>query len=397
MNRNTSIALSSARSFSDEKLTEIVANRVMYNPQLVAECEQEIAIRAAARPLFEKCQQMSNEELLKIVRNPDTYSPEAVYCSQTILCERQKQSAATATMTTVAKSQITNPPIDELQKPDTLLQSIVNKIVSFFESIFGTHTPKGLSNFKNLSQKSWEIKKACLKNTAILFGCCLILYTLLDTPSILFEDVIKGVFYNFYGTNNIIHYLITAASFIIVILKFITIITLVGGTIFMWNTIDASKHEFNNDDYKKVRVINFTLLSIVTTILIAQYLLVVATPIMRFLGSILIQILPRLISTIVIPIVFTATWIVIFITSMNLKKSTTLPDNFQDVFGKVMTSSIIMIVGYFLYYNRLVNYGELLYSNPIIVAISKAVLIVSMTILICAGALMFTKAWKSLK
>ena len=412
MNSNTSHISPTIRSLSDEKLAEVLANRAMYNPQMVAECEQEIAIRAAAQPLFEKCRQMSNQELLNILNNPGTYSPEALYCSQTILRERRSAAEAAAAEAAAAAKTV----INTINVPTTdrhamasgtagfSFQNIINKIIVFIKGILGSSTPGFILKFENLNEKSSDEKQSCLKNTSTLFGAGWILYFFITAPLSFLTTIAVYMQYNCYSdfaegfaegflsvqpASNFINTLIALA-----ILVIITIVSL-----FMCGAIETCTTELHNEDRKKIKILQFSLIAIVALFLVlrtASSFASVALSIFDYdfifynVFLVFSKVIPKLLSLAMI-----AGWVVVVINSVNLKNSATLPEKFKKVFASMSIAAILSSVGYFvdciLYF-----IGNYAFYNTILLLANLFVSAI-VILLICAGAFMFIKAWRSLK
>lgn len=422
MNPNTPPISPTIRSLSDEKLAEVLANRAMYNPQMVAECEQEIAIRAAAQPLFEKCRQMSNKELLNILNNPGTYSPEALYCSQTILRERRSAAEAAAAEAAEAAAKAAEAAaaaktvINTINEPTTdrhatasgtagfSFQNIINKIIVFIKGILGSNTPGFILKFENLNEKSSDEKQSCLKNTSTLFGAGWILYFFITAPLGFLTTIALYMQYNCYsdfaeGFAEGFFTVQPASNFIntLIALAILVIITIVS--LFMCGAIETCTTELHNEDRKKIKILQFSLIAIVALFLVLRtassfasvalsifdYGLIIYDVFLLFL-----KVIPKLLSLAMI-----AGWVVVAINSVNLKNSATLPEKFKKVFAGMSIAAILSSVGYFvdciLYF-----IGNHAYDNTILLLANLFVSAI-VILLICAGAFMFIKAWRSLK
>lgn len=411
MNSNTSHISPTIRSLSDEKLAEVLANRAMYNPQMVAECEQEIAIRAAAQPLFEKCRQMSNTELLNILNNPGTYSPEALYCSQTILRERRSAAEAAAAeaaeAAAAAKTVINTINVPTTDRHSTAsgtagfsFQNIINKIIVFIKGILDSNTPGFILKFENLNEKSSDEKQSCLKNTSTLFGAGWILYFFITAPLGFLTTIAVYMQYNCYsdfaeGFAEGFFTVQPASNFIntLIALAILVIITIVS--LFMCGAIETCTTELHNEDRKKIKVLQFSLIAIVALFLVLR----TASVALSIFGSgfilydvflLFLKVIPKLLSLVMI-----AGWLVVAINSVNLKNSATLPEKFKKVFAGMSIAAILSSVGYFvdciLYF-----IGNYAYDN-IILLLANLFVSAIVILLICAGAFMFIKAWRSLK
>ncbi len=421
MNSNTSHISPTIRSLSDEKLAEVLANRAMYNPQMVAECEQEIAIRAAAQPLFEKCRQMSNQELLNILNNPGTYSPEALYCSQTILRERRSAAEAEAAAAEAAEAATkaaeaaaaAKTVINTINVPTTdrhttasgtagfSFLNLINKIIGVIKNALGSNTPGVILKFENLNEKPSAEKLSCLKNTSTLFGAGWILYFFITAPLSFLTTIALYMQYNCYSDfaegfaegfftvqpiSNFFNSLIALA-----ILVIIAIVSLC-----MCGAIEAYTTELHNEDRKKIKILQFSLVAIGALFVVLR----TASSCASFALSIFdydfilydvflffLKILPIFSTPLMI-----AGWVIVAINSMNLKNSATLPEKFKKVFAGMSIAAILSSVGYFvdciLFFIGNDN-TILLLANLFVSAI--------VILLICAGAFMFIKAWRSLK
>lgn len=70
------------RTYSKEKLQEIIDNEKLYNPELVERCKKELSIRQEAEGLIEEVRSFDGAKIADIMRSPEKYSPAVVYCCQ---------------------------------------------------------------------------------------------------------------------------------------------------------------------------------------------------------------------------------------------------------------------------------------------------------------------------
>lgn len=70
------------REYSDEKLSEVLANTDMYNSTLVDQCKHEIDIRAKSSLLKEKVSKFDDLKISEILSEPDIYAEEMLYCCE---------------------------------------------------------------------------------------------------------------------------------------------------------------------------------------------------------------------------------------------------------------------------------------------------------------------------
>lgn len=78
------------RSYDDERLTEIVANPMLYNENLVEQCRKELAVREHSAEVMPIAEGYSDEKLDEITYSPEEYSAELVYCAYIVLDRRRK-------------------------------------------------------------------------------------------------------------------------------------------------------------------------------------------------------------------------------------------------------------------------------------------------------------------
>lgn len=71
-----------ARSYSDEKLNEVIEKHAIYNTDLVTACRREIEIRCKSNELMSEVDKLTISELIDVIEYPDRYSPEYVYCAE---------------------------------------------------------------------------------------------------------------------------------------------------------------------------------------------------------------------------------------------------------------------------------------------------------------------------
>ncbi len=83
-----------ARSYSIEKLEEIIGQEAMFEPKLVEACKIELQIRQDAENLREIVSQKDDYELNEILTNPSLYNAAMVYCCELILAERRREYEA---------------------------------------------------------------------------------------------------------------------------------------------------------------------------------------------------------------------------------------------------------------------------------------------------------------
>lgn len=76
------------RKLDNDKLSKIIADASIYNPELVAACRQELEIRKNAGTLLPKALLMEDEQLEEILRKPQMYNPTMVYCCERVLEQR---------------------------------------------------------------------------------------------------------------------------------------------------------------------------------------------------------------------------------------------------------------------------------------------------------------------
>ena len=78
------------RSYTTEKLQDIVDNAAMYQSKLVWECSHELEIRNEAATFVEQVKAFDDAKIREILSNKDTYSEALVYAVEQELAERQR-------------------------------------------------------------------------------------------------------------------------------------------------------------------------------------------------------------------------------------------------------------------------------------------------------------------
>ena len=76
------------RTYSTERLEEVIANAQLYNPTLVERCKTELSVRQDAENLKPQVMEFADEKVDEILRSPDNYSPAVVYCCQ---CDKERR------------------------------------------------------------------------------------------------------------------------------------------------------------------------------------------------------------------------------------------------------------------------------------------------------------------
>lgn len=78
------------RVYTDARLEEILSNPAMYNSNLVESCRKEAEIRKSSEEFLPQVTEMSDDEIMRILSYPDTYSEVMVYCCYKVNAERQR-------------------------------------------------------------------------------------------------------------------------------------------------------------------------------------------------------------------------------------------------------------------------------------------------------------------
>ena len=187
-----------------------------------------------------------------------------------------------------------------------------------------------------------------------------------------------------------------ASNFIntLIALAILVIITIVS--LFMCGAIETCTTELHNEDRKKIKILQFSLIAIVALFLVLRTASSFASVALSIFDYDFIFYNVFLVFSIVIPkllsLVMIAGWVVVAINSVNLKNSATLPEKFKKVFAGMSIAAILSSVGYFV--DCILFFIG--YDNTILLLANLFVSAIGI-LLICAGAFMFIKAWKSLK